>query len=93
MKRAKRLRKPRNRTIDRRSAAARGYDRTWQKVRSQKLALDPLCQDCICKGRSTAAVDVHHNLKVSDRPDLRLDLENLRSLCKSCHSIRTAKGE
>jgi len=41
----------------------------------------------------TPAIDVHHIRKIADRPDLRLTLANLMSLCKRHHAIRTQRGE
>jgi 5-methylcytosine-specific restriction protein A len=56
--------------------------------------MDPLCEDCITiHDRSTQAVDVHHIKKIIDAPELRLAMDNLMSLCKPCHQIRTARGE
>jgi len=75
------------------SARERGYDRAWEKVRLQKLRRNPLCEDCEARGEIMPAIEVHHVAKVSERPDLRLTMSNLRSLCKSCHSKRTARGE
>lgn len=75
------------------NSAARGYDARWRKLRLVKLGADPLCEDCLEQGITTAAVEVHHKLKVADRPDLRLDLENLLSLCTPHHARRTARGE
>jgi hypothetical protein len=43
------------RTENRPSSTQRGYDRNWAKVRAIKLANDPLCQDCLEQGRTTAA--------------------------------------
>ena len=57
------------------------------------LAANPLCADCTERGLVTPANEVHHLLKVRDRPDLKLDAENVRCLCESCHSTRTARGE
>ncbi len=84
----------RPRAPDRRpSAARRGYDHHWQRVRLVHLALHPLCVDCREQGRLTPAAQVHHVAKVSDRPDLLCDPDNLMSLCERCHSRRTARGE
>jgi 5-methylcytosine-specific restriction protein A len=52
---------------------------------------DPCCEDCL--PRITPAVDVHHIRKIADAPELRLVMSNLMSLCKPCHSVRTARGE
>jgi len=75
------------------SSSARGYDRAWRRTRDLKLKRDPLCEDCLENEFVEPAVEVHHVIKIAERPDLRLDIDNLRSLCKTCHSIRTARGE
>lgn len=74
------------------SSTSRGYDAAWRRVRVAYLAENPLCADCF-PHRLTPATEVHHVAKVADRPDLRLDFDNLKALCKACHSARTAKGE
>ena len=73
------------------SASRRGYGARWRKIRSIQLSEFPLCHDCIESGRVTAAKEVHHIVAKrnggTDAPG------NLMSLCKSCHSVRTNKGE
>lgn len=69
------------------SPRKRGYDTAWEKARSWQLKRFPLCQDCQDQGIIGPANVVHHIESVEDRPDLRLDPENLRSLCFSCHEI------
>jgi len=73
--------------LDRRrgSSAARGYDVAWQRLRLAYLAQHPLCRMCEAQGRVTAASVVDHVLTIADRPDLRLDWNNLQPLCKPCH--------
>jgi 5-methylcytosine-specific restriction protein A len=75
------------------SAASNGYDRAWQRFRLGVLIRHPLCADCHDAGRLTVAVEVHHVVKVRDDRRRRLDPTNVRSLCKACHSRRTARGE
>ncbi|MGB9780631.1 HNH endonuclease signature motif containing protein [Caldanaerobacter sp.] len=75
------------------SARRRGYDETWEKLRKMYLAEHPLCEDCLENGIYTPATEVHHIKKVKDNPELRLDINNLRALCKACHNRRTARGE
>jgi 5-methylcytosine-specific restriction protein A len=90
----KHAKEKRTRAPDRRgSSTERGYDYQWQKLRLAKLRQDPLCADCLENGRTTGAEEVHHRAKVADEPQLRLDMDNLMSLCKPCHSVRTARGE
>ncbi len=75
------------------SPAERGYGRDWQKVRAAVLADEPLCRACMKRGRVTEANEVHHELPICDRPDLRLVRSNLWPLCKSCHSSITAREQ
>jgi 5-methylcytosine-specific restriction protein A len=71
------------------TAASRGYDADWRRVRSLKLINNPLCEDCEEQGRVRVAQEVHHIRTIAARPDLRLSMSNLMSLCKPCHSRRT----
>lgn len=92
-KRAPRLKLLNGRSENRPNSNQRLYDYQWRKARRLKLQANPLCEDCEERDEATIAVDVHHELKVRDHPDLRLCQDNLRSLCKTCHSIRTNRGE
>ncbi len=78
---------------DRGNSTERGYGSDWQRLRLAFLQQHPLCQDCQAVGRTAAASEVHHVQKVSAAPELRLDWDNLRALCKPCHNRRTARGE
>jgi 5-methylcytosine-specific restriction protein A len=73
------------------SAASRGYDSAWRRLREAKLKADPLCWWCQSLGRLTAANTVDHIVPISERPDLRLVWSNLRSGCKPCHDAHTAR--
>lgn len=46
-----------------------------------KLSADPLCEQCLAKGLTTAATIVHH----IDEDELNCDEDNLLSVCMSCH--------
>jgi 5-methylcytosine-specific restriction enzyme A len=86
------LHKERRRLHDeqRGTAAQRGYDGRWQRVRAAYLRAHPLCADCLDRGAVTPATDVHH---VIPRRDGGEDVEsNLRALCHSCHSKVTSAG-
>lgn len=73
------------------TAAQRGYDARWQRVRAMFLQVHPLCEDCASQGRVTPATDVHHMVAKRDGGE---DIEdNLLALCHACHSKRTAAGE
>jgi 5-methylcytosine-specific restriction enzyme A len=68
------------------------YDSTaWKRLRAQKLAGDPLCEDCKQAGRITPAKHVHHERSVAEAAELALDLANLTSLCVACHNARPAR--
>jgi len=69
------------------SAARRGYDARWRRVRAVVLAREPRCHDCTQAGRVTLANEVHH---IDGNPRNNA-LDNLMPLCKSCHSRRTAR--
>ena len=71
------------------SAASRGYDRRWRKIRATVLADEPLCRMCSAAGRVTAATEVDH----IDGNAWNRDRSNLRPLCKPCHSARTARDQ
>lgn len=73
------------------SASSRGYDHQWRRVRAAFLLSHSLCKHCEIRGQVTAADEVHHKLKVADRPDLRLVWSNLEALCKPCHSAETQR--
>lgn len=73
------------------SAARRGYDGRWQRIRALHLSAHPLCADCTDAGRVVEATEVHHRIAL--RNGGTHDESNLLSLCKSCHSTRTARGE
>ena len=59
----------------------------WTKCRELALKRDNyLCQDCLAKKRIKKAEMVHHIVEVKDDFTKALVLENLRSLCNSCHN-------
>jgi 5-methylcytosine-specific restriction protein A len=79
---------------ERGSASARGYDRTWQRLRRMKLAADPFCEiRTHCKGLipDNVATEVDHIIPIAERPDLRLVWSNLQSSCTPCHSAKTMR--
>jgi 5-methylcytosine-specific restriction endonuclease McrA len=68
------------------------YDHQWRLVRIGQLKREPLCRFCAAKGLVVAAQCVDHIIPLSVRPELRLVLSNLRSLCTPCHNAHTASG-
>jgi 5-methylcytosine-specific restriction protein A len=63
----------------------------WRKVRRLKLSNDPLCEDCLEHGVTTAATQVHHIRGIASHPELAFSIENLCSLCSTCHAKREAR--
>ena len=51
-----------------------------------ELVLDELCDR---KKEGERHLHADHTIPIAERPDLRLDLENLRTRCNSCHSAKT----
>jgi 5-methylcytosine-specific restriction protein A len=57
----------------------------WLKLRMSKLRQDPMCQRCRAMGTIVQATHVHHVRPITEDYDGRLDMDNLESLCPSCH--------
>ena len=79
------------------AASSRGYDSAWRRLRQWYAVRHPLCEDCLDRDRVTPVQEVDHVEEFSGKEDpLRLDPENLRSLCRSCHRrkhARTGRGQ
>lgn len=73
------------------SSTQRGYGYRWQQIRKRVLAEEPLCRFCRDRGRVTAAQEVDHVLPLADGGTH--DRDNLRPLCKSCHSTHTGRSK
>lgn len=65
----------------------------WRRVRQLALIRDgAMCCECMRRMRDGSgtrvrrATMVHHIIPIDQRPDLALDLDNLESLCDSCHN-------
>lgn len=63
----------------------------WVKKRQEILERDHWeCQRCARNGLLTSREEklvVHHILELKDYPELRLDDDNLETLCFNCHEI------
>jgi 5-methylcytosine-specific restriction endonuclease McrA len=63
----------------------------WKALRKYVLSIEPLCRRCKVENKLVPASVVDHIIDISDNPDIRLDVNNLQPLCKSCHSSKTIK--
>lgn len=83
---------------DMRELRKKAYNNTaWRKLRETHLKSNPLCTDCLSKGKVTPAEDIHH-IKSPFKGGkinyaLLLDDNNLVSLCKPCHALRHNKEQ
>lgn len=65
----------------------------WKNdLRPGQLLRQPFCEECAEKGVRTKATDVDHKIDHKGELALFADPNNLRSLCHSCHSRKTAKS-
>lgn len=71
------------------SAARRGYDAAWRRLRAIVLSDEPLCRSCSLAGLVTEATQVDHIKPISEGGG-RLDRSNLQPLCDLCHGAKTA---
>lgn len=78
------------RTEKRESACKRGYGRDWQRLRLSHLADHPLCVPCGENGLTVEATEVDHRTPHKGDRALLMDPDNLTSMCKACHSRKTA---
>lgn len=70
----------------------------WRKLRAVVLKRDKwICQHCgvSCLGKKKGEPRPHvdHAIPRSKRPDLAMEVSNLRVLCVSCHSKHTRAEE
>ena len=74
----------------RRPASHRFYQSPeWRKLRGEAMRV--LGKRCVSCG-STDRIHVDHVIPISERPDLALELRNLRPLCQRCHNRARVRG-
>lgn len=86
-------RKPKEKALGARGTAhERGYDYRWQKASKRFLRENPLCADCLERGRTEAATLVDHIIPHRGDMTIFWDKTNLQGLCVQCHGRKTAAG-
>jgi len=67
------------------------YGAAWKKIRAQHLREHPLCCQCQVEGKLTTATVVDHIKDHKGDHALFFDTNNLQSLCKRHHDIKTCQ--
>ena len=62
----------------------------WIKLRNYKRLLTPLCEQCEKVNILTPFHTIDHIKPISEGGE-PLDFDNLQTLCKQCHAIKTGK--
>lgn len=62
----------------------------WQNLKKLKLATNPLCEECQRNGKLVPAKMVDHIVPIKQGGE-PLAINNLQSLCWSCHSRKSVK--
>ena len=69
------------------------HSKSWKAVRQQRLEIDGgWCVECMAevergeRRKPRRATMVHHVIPITERPDLALDVSNMRSLCDMHHN-------
>lgn len=67
--------------------------KAWQNCRNEYMKrAHYLCEDCLRKGIYKPAEEVHHVEELTPynihRPEVALNFDNLKALCKECHKAR-----
>tara|TARA_R100001594_G_scaffold94682_2_gene128958 strand:+ start:19739 stop:20089 length:351 start_codon:yes stop_codon:yes gene_type:complete len=64
--------------------------KAWRSLRRYKIQLNPVCEECERKGLIEPGKEIDHIIAIKDGGS-RLSLHNLQTLCRGCHSSKSAK--
>ncbi len=73
------------------TAAQRGYDSTWTRLRARYAAEHHWCEDCLAKGLRIPVAIVDHITPHRGDDALRLSWDNLHATCRPCHQAKTVR--
>ena len=62
----------------------------WLKLRNYKRSINPICESCEKLGLIIPFHTIDHIKPISENGEA-LSLDNLQTLCKQCHAIKTGK--
>ncbi|WP_270578005.1 HNH endonuclease [Caldibacillus thermoamylovorans] len=68
---------------------AKAFYKSQKWIRKRELILkrdEYKCRECKRYGKTSPATTVHHVIPLDQRPDLKLNINNLISLCDKCHN-------
>ena len=79
---------------ERPNATIRGYDSAWFRVAESHRKMYPACEECgrhppVKANGNAGRHIVDHIVPVRVEPMRRLDPANCRTLCRSCHGLKT----
>ena len=69
----------------------RGYGHEWRTARERFLRRNPLCVECLKRGRIAPATVVDHIVPHRGDEKLFWDERNWQALCKACHDPQNRK--
>jgi len=84
---------PRNQLPERQATERLRHSAAWLLLRKKHLSEQPLCEECKAQGKYAAATDVDHRNPHRGDERMFFDPANLQSLCKQCHSKKTARED
>ncbi len=67
------------------------YNHRWKKLRRLILRSNPFCGECLKAGHHIPAIEVDHIKPHHGSREDFYNIDNLKALCKSCHSKKTRK--
>src|SRR4030042_6223726 len=75
------------------SAASRGYDARWRRLRKMYLNANPICIDPFSDHPDQVILATEVDHKIPKAEGGTNDWMNLQGLCKTCHSKKPAKKD
>ena len=61
----------------------------WKRLRRAKLAVQPLCEPCMMRGKLVDARAVDHIIAIAQGGEPFPGVDGLMSMCLSCHAVKT----